>query len=221
MKFKPHLFLVMITFCFAQHSDLIQEIHDEYRQINNFEAKVKILTDVPNFRMPVKTITLYYLKPDSVRIKSRGFTLFPKTGPLPFLYLNRMVADSIQADTTFEEFVDGKSFTYISISDSSLVKTGKLVLTIDNYLERIERVNLIENSDTLSTFDFTYQNIAGFWMPETTTFSFNLEKRLPKTTSPSITNPFGSIDIGSAEDHFNKSARIQMIFFNMKVNEGF
>jgi len=215
------LFLFVVSICLAQNPDIIPKIHNNYQQINNFETKVKILTDVPNFRMPVKTIRLYYLKPDSIRIKAKGFTLFPKNGALPFVYLNRMVSDSVQADTVVENIVDGKSISYISFQDTNLIKSGKLILTIDNYLERVEQVNLIENADTISTIDFNYQNINGFWMPDTTTLIFNMKKRLPKTSGPSITNPFGSIDIGSAEDHFNNKARIEMIFFDMKINKGF
>jgi hypothetical protein len=221
MKRILFFWILVFSFLFGQYDiSVINRISKQYNGIEDFQGKMKVITEVPNFRMPIKTVNLFYKAPDQMKMKVKGFALLPKNGILPFMYLEKINPDSVQIDTVYTNKIDKKDFRYISISDTSIIKEARILLTIDDYLERVESVNIISIEDTLSTINFTYQNISGFWMPETTEFVFNLKKRLPMTTGPSITNPFGSIDIGSPEDHFNNQGKVQLIFSEIRLNSG-
>jgi len=219
MKFFT-TFLLIFTILLGQNSpkEIIRNISDKYDKIENMEMKVKIIADVPNLRMPVKTLKLFYIAPDSMRMEVKGFAILPKNGALPFMYL-RQLADSVEFDTSYTELVNGKEMMNITLSDTTILKEGKLLFTVDNYLERIEKVDLMMNENVVSTMNFTYQNIDGFWMPDTTQFDFTMSKRIPYASAPSISNPFGSVDIGSKEDHFQNDGKVQLIFSDFKINK--
>ena len=213
--------LLISTMLMGQNSpqEIIKHISEKYNKIQNMELKIKVITDVPNFRMPVKTVKLFYIAPDSMRMEVKGFAILPKNGVLPFVYLNQLSADSVEFDTSYTEIINGKEMMKISLSDTSIIKNGEFLFTIDNYLERIENIDFIVAKDTISTIEFTYQNVDGYWMPETTLFKFNMSKRLPYASGPSITNPFGSMDIGSKEDYFENDGKVQLIFSDFKINK--
>ena len=214
------LLLIFTAMVFAQNSpqDIIKNISEKYNKIQNMEMKVKVITDVPNLRMPIKTVKLYYIAPDSIRMEVKGFAILPKNGVLPFMYLNELASDSVEFDTNYTEIIDSKEMLILTLSDTIIVKNGKFVFTVDNFLERIEKVDLMIDNKIVSAIRFTYQNVDGFWMPDTTEFDFKMPKRLPYTSAPSISNPFGSVDIGSKEDHFENDGKVRLIFSDFKIN---
>lgn len=218
---KFSFFIILFSILLAQNNEaILSRISKKYDALQDFQGKMKVITDVPNFRMPVKTVHIFYKTPDKMKMKVKGFAILPKSGILPFMYLKKFESDSIQIDTSYTATVNSKLMTYVSIADTSILKGAEILLTIDDYLERIESVLITSEKDTISTIDFTYQNIDGFWMPETTEFNFNLKKRLPMTSGPSITNPFGSVDIGSVEDHVETWGKVSLIFQEIKINSG-
>lgn len=216
---KLLLFILLIHLCFAQ-SELLNKVSHKYEKLEDFQAKVKILTDIPNFRMPIKTINIFYKTPDKMKIKSKGFTILPKKGILPFAYIKQLDNDSTAIDTSFVSMVGTKEMSRVTIVDTSVIKNGKINLLIDNYLERIESVSVIREEDTLSVVNFSYQNVDGFWIPDTTEFTFSMKKRLPRASGPSISSPFGSVDIASPEDHYHNNGRVSLIFHDVKINQG-
>ncbi len=207
---KRIIFLLSVMSILRADVPILQHITKKYDKIQNFQSKVTIKTDIPNFRMPVKTVDIFYLAPDSLRLKAEGFALLPKTGFLPFRLLRKL--DSIQTDTSYQVRLKNKDITILEYRDSSLIKSGTLKLVLDNYLERVDQIVVSNEADTLSIIDFKYQNTAGFWLPETTMVTFKLGKQIPLASSPTITNPFGSIAIGSAESHYEKSGQVTLIF---------
>lgn len=211
--------LLISTIIYAQNTppEIIKKISAKYNKIKNIEMKVKIITDVPNFRMPIKTVKLFFIAPDSVRMETKGFAILPKNGALPFMYLNQL-ADKVEFDTSYTEMINGKEMLMITTSDTTIVRNGKLLFTLDNYLERIDKVDIVMEKEVVSTINFSYQNIDGFWMPDTTKFDFKMEKRIPYASAPSISNPFGSVDIGSKEDYFQNDGKVQLIFSDFKIN---
>lgn len=216
---KLVFWLMLLSVVFSQNdTTILSKISKQYDGVKDFQGKMQVITDVPNFRMPIKTVHLFYKAPDKMKMKVKGFALLPKNGILPFMYLKKLESDSIGIDTIYTKNINKKEMTFVSIADTSVLKGAQILLSIDTYLERIESVIITHEQDTVSTINFTYQNIDGFWMPETTEFNFNMEKRLPMASGPSITNPFGSIDIGSADDHFQNNGKVSLIFHEVRVN---
>ena len=221
MRKTPIFVFLFLSLALSQSNvDILMKIKEKYNKLEDFQAKVKIQTTIPNFRMPVKTIQLFYKTPDKLKVKTKGFALIPKKGIMPFMYLDKVTHDSIQVDTCYSRTINNKILTFISISDTSVSKTGTLALILDNILERIEKVNVIVGQDTISTINFEYQNIDGFWMPNMTDFSFNMPKRISDASGPSMTNPFGKIDRGSAAGNFQNKGNVKLFFTKIKVNQG-
>lgn len=215
------IILILFTFSTAQkYDETLKRIASQYENIEDFSGKVQITADIPNLRMPVKTIKIFYKYPDKMKMKVKGFALLPKDGILPFRYFNQMISDSSGAVKNYTLMSEEKTMTTLAIADTTFSKNGRLLLILDNYLERIEKILLMNDGDTLTTLDFTYQNIDGYWIPETTRFHFNLAKRIPRASGPSITNPFGSIELGSPDDHYQSDGKITLYFSEIQINTG-
>ena len=66
----------------AQSTDinqLIRKAREKIDQVNTYEAKGKMKTNVTFLKVPVANITMYFSKPNKLRIKSeKGVSFIPK-----------------------------------------------------------------------------------------------------------------------------------------------
>ncbi|MBN2281339.1 MAG: hypothetical protein JXQ65_12235 [Candidatus Marinimicrobia bacterium] len=218
---KRVLFLLILSsLLLAQKGpkEIVEKISDKYKTIEKMEMKVRIVADIPNLRMPEKTIRLYYKAPDSLKMAASGFALLPKNGILPFMDLGNFVGDSASFDTIVTDTLNGKEMWVFTMSKPLTGPEEHITFWVNKGSEIIEKITITNNKDILSEISFCYQNIDGFWLPDTTRFDFYMNRRIPYALAPSITNPFGSVDIGSKEDHFNNRGEVRLIFFDFRIN---
>ncbi len=59
---------------------VINKTNAQYNLVNDYEVDMLISMSVPAFRMPKKKYKVYFMQPDLIKIKSKGFGMLPKTG---------------------------------------------------------------------------------------------------------------------------------------------
>ena len=66
----------------AQDADkLIRDVRQKLEQVNDYQAKGKLKTDVAFLKVPVSNVQVYFQKPNRFRIKKDGgISLLPKNG---------------------------------------------------------------------------------------------------------------------------------------------
>ena len=58
----------------------IYRTNEKFNSVNDYKVKMEVKLDVPAFRMPKKKYTVYFKKPNKIKVKSKGFGILPKTG---------------------------------------------------------------------------------------------------------------------------------------------
>ncbi len=59
---------------------ILNRLTNQFNKVEDYTARVDISVEMPYFRMPNKTVELYFKQPDKVKVESDGFAVVPKTG---------------------------------------------------------------------------------------------------------------------------------------------
>ncbi len=59
---------------------IINKVEKKFQTIKDYQVQVSIALSIPAFRMPKKKYKVYFKYPNSLKIKSKGFGLLPRTG---------------------------------------------------------------------------------------------------------------------------------------------
>ena len=59
---------------------IINKVEKKFQTIKDYQVQVSIALSIPAFRMPKKKYNVYFKYPNSLKIKSKGFGLLPRTG---------------------------------------------------------------------------------------------------------------------------------------------
>ena len=78
------LLILLSSFIFCEDNQevkiIIKKTEEKFKLINDYQVNMIISIDIPAFRMPKKTYTIFFKQPGMLKVKSRGFGLLPKTG---------------------------------------------------------------------------------------------------------------------------------------------
>ncbi|HEY8734360.1 MAG TPA: hypothetical protein VIL90_07320, partial [Puia sp.] len=60
-------------------SSLMKQIQFKLEKINDYEADARLKTQIPFLKVPDATVTVYYKKPDKIKIRNQnGISLVPR-----------------------------------------------------------------------------------------------------------------------------------------------
>ena len=84
MKELLILLIIVCEFIFSNESKIVDRIIKltdyQYNIIQDYEVDISVSMKVPAFRMPKKRYKVYFMQPDLIKVKSKGFGILPKTG---------------------------------------------------------------------------------------------------------------------------------------------
>ena len=185
--------------------------------VNDYEAKGRMKTNVTFLKVPVATVSIYFKKPNKLKVKSeKGISFIPKG------------AVSINMSNIL-----GNDFTVIDGGDDKIngvpVKIARLLPTDENsdvvlstiYIDPVK--NLIMKARTTTRENGTYElemsygKFAAYGLPDKIKFSFNTKDyKLPK----GVTFDFDDGTKVKASDVKNKKGRAEIFFNNYIINKG-
>ncbi len=187
--------------------------------VNDYKATGRMKTNVAFLKVPIANVSVYFKKPNKLKVKSeRGISFIPK-GAVSINLTNLTGTNKFTVIDAGTDKIDGK-----------LVRVAKLLPTDDNsdvvlstvYID--EATSLIKKAKTTTKdngtyeLEMTYGKYASFGLPDKIIFSFNAKDyKLPK----GITFDFDDGVAPTATDKLKgKKGRAEITFSNYIVNKG-
>ncbi len=198
---------------------LLAKAKSTIESVNNYKATGRMKTNVAFLKVPVANVSVYFKKPNKLKVKSeKGISFIPK-GAVSINLTNLTGTNQFTVIDAGTDKIAGK-----------VVRVAKLLPTDDNsdvvlstvYID--EATSLIKKAKTTTKdngtyeLEMTYGKYASFGLPDKIIFSFNAKDyKLPK----GITFDFDDGAVASPTDKLKgKKGRAEITFSNYIVNKG-
>ncbi len=216
------ILLLFTTVSFGQNlkpEDVLDKVKENFGKVNDYEVNVTIKVDVDFLKVPESNATIFYKKPDKIRLKSEGFALLPKEG------LNFSPYSFLEGDYTSifdkDQEVDGRPCYSVKIIP--LGDRGDLILTtllIDKEQFIIRKIESTTKTNGTFSIDLKYDNNIKYPLPSQMIFTFNVQKmQMPKEITGDIG---GEENSGKENQSGNKTTtgKVYVTYSDYKVNKG-
>lgn len=198
---------------------LIEQARLKIDQVNQYEAKGKMKTNVTFLKVPVANVTIYFSKPNQLRIKSeKGVSFVPKGA----------------VSINLGEVLSAKDFTILDAGDDRVgpipVKVVKLLPNDDNsdlvlstlYIDPVKALVMRARTTTRENgtyeLDMTYGKYSEYGLPDKIFFSFNTKDyKLPKGVTFDFDD--GSAAKQPVEKGKPKKGRAEIYISSYKINQ--
>src|SRR5687767_5018762 len=110
------LFLCSIHHGYTQDADaLIKKVKAKIEKVSDYQAAGVMKTNVPFLNVPVADVTVYFKRPDKLKIKNeKGISLVPK-GAVSMSLSNLMTGKNYQAIPAGTETINGRTVRVIKL----------------------------------------------------------------------------------------------------------
>ena len=220
-------FFLIITAVFAfniasAQSDintLVLRAKIKLNTVNDYTASGRMKTNVAFLKVPVASITVYYKKPNKLKVKSeRGISFIPK-GAVNINMSNLATTDKFTIIDAGTEVINGRKLRVAKMlpdDDNSDIVLSTIYVDETSALIYKAKTTTRENG----TYELlmTYGKYADWALPDKILFSFNTKDyKLPK----GVTFDFDSGEKAStAEKVKNKKGSAEISFSNYVINKG-
>ncbi len=137
-------------------------IHD---QVRDYTCRITVDLDFPNVRMPKRTFTVYFKKPDKIRIDSQGqLVILPKDILLPGR-LSKHVREGAKVVLAGKSVVDGRPVYCIKIIPQKQNRPERIMLWIWGDTWTFKRTVFMRGANPVMTADWQHIRVGDFWMP--------------------------------------------------------
>lgn len=222
---KKALILLIITLhintVFAQQYDtkpLLDSIKKKMNRVTDYSADIQIKLNVSFIKIPVKSATIYFKKPNKVKMKTEGFAMLPKQSA------SFNAADFLNKDfSSFyvkSEKINGVQNDVVKVVPMS--SDGEIILAtmwIDRKKQLVNKIDATTKSNGNFLLEFRYPKTPNpYEMPDLLKFTLDITK----TTLPvSITGDFDSDQrIKKSDEAKKQKATLSISYSNYKINTG-
>ncbi len=170
----------MLLFDFGasgQDADLlIKNVREKFQKVKEYEAAVSIKIDVDFVKIPDKTGTIWFMQPDHIKVKTKGFSLLPKRG-MNFSP-NQLLEGGFTPIWIKKEVVDGHNTEVVKVipqsDDSDILISTLWIDPVKNIIRKLESTTRNEGTFVMQ---FSYGKLySGYELPEKIIFDFDLRK---------------------------------------------
>lgn len=222
---KKLLLLILFLGCIwalpkAQNIDqLVSAVKDKLNKVQNYQARAKMKTNVSFLKVPIANITVYFQKPNHIKIKSdKGVSFIPK-GAMSINAGSLLDGSGYTVIDGGKEMLDGRELRIARIlpnDENSDVVLSTLYIDPQNLVVRKARTTTRENGTY--ELELNYGQFSGYGLPDKLVFSFNIKDyKLPK----GITFDF---DEGSSAPKAPrpqpKKGKAEISFSSYQINQG-
>jgi outer membrane lipoprotein-sorting protein len=195
---------------------IVEKVQSRLNEIDDYSVTAKTVVEIPNLRIPDKTIHVFYKKPDRVSVKTSGFAIVPKFGFLPSV--SSVITDDVDIRLQNTVTEDGQTMYVLVIKPRELKVNVVTTIWVDTQRWTLEKV-LIEAKDFgESVIIFSYVDIDGVWLPESTTVFLKMKQGIPDMQRPSVEYPVGFMAFNNQPK--NIQGKVTVTFRDYKVNRG-
>jgi hypothetical protein len=225
MKQIKHFFffivlLLLIQSVFAQTpEELIQQVRTKLEQVNDYQAKGKMKTNVIFIKAPIANIKVYYKKPGKLKIvNEKGISFIPKGSVninLSNIFVNTVGFDIIDAGTE-----NGSGLRIIKLlpkDDNADIVLSTLYIDESKLLIKKSKTTTKENGTY--ELEMTYGKYAAYGLADKAIFSFNTKDyKLPKGVTFDYDD--GNKKNEPANQLKNKKGKVEITYSEYTINKG-
>jgi outer membrane lipoprotein-sorting protein len=197
---------------------IIDRVRFTYEAINDYRVTAHVKVNIPNLRMPDKRIKILFKKPDRMSIQTNGFALVPKIGFIPILDTLLTNNTTVQFKNTIQE--NGKILHLLEFTPKQQPEDASITIWVDTQRWTIEKALLRLKDTGESVMNFSYRQIDGFWLPETTKVYIRIEHGIPMLNRPTIDSPVGSVDRSNLGNKEPMDGQVIIFFKDYRINRG-
>jgi outer membrane lipoprotein-sorting protein len=183
---------------------ILQKTVNLYDKIADYQVQVKTQVRMEGVEIPDRTATLYYKKPDKVKIESEQVILLPRQAVLYMHELGKHLEQDARVSLIGESRTAQKVTYVLKIipKKDDPTKPLRLIVAIDGRRWTVDTMKILQAGKLLAQLDAKYVKVKDtYWLPS------SLELRL--TTS-----------LGAFPGSANKGGTATVTFSNYRVNLG-
>ena len=199
-----------------QAADLLQKIRARLDQVNDYQAMGTMRTNVSFLKEPQAAVTVYFKKPDKLKIKNdKGISLVPKGAVT--VSLNNLLKGSYTVLDGGTDTAHGQKVRVIKLLPQD--ENADLVLStfwVDELRLVILRARTTTRDNGTYEVDMRYGKYIAYALPDQVVFTFNVKNyKLPK----GITFDY---DDGSKKQQpaANAKGRVELNYSSYVINKG-
>lgn len=199
--------------------EVIGQIRTKLERVNDYEAKGKMKTNVTFIKIPIANVTVYFKRPDKLRIKNdKGMSFVPKGT------VNLNLGSLFTTGSNFDIIDVGKeSGTNLRIikmlpreENSDIVLS---TLYIDEQKMVIKKAKTTTRENGTYELELSYGKYAEYGLADKVIFSFNTKDyKLPKGVTFDYDD--GSDDKTPEDKLKNKKGKVEITYSNYSINKG-
>ena len=217
--------IIIFFFCsikaFAQQdiNILLAKAKATIETVNDYKASGRMKTNVAFLKVPIATVSVYFKKPNKLKVKSeKGISFIPK-GAVSINLTNLTGTNKFTVLDAGTDKINGQTVRVAKLlpqDDNSDVVLSTVY--IDEATSLIKKAKTTTKDNGTYELEMTYGKYAAFGLPDKIIFSFNAKDyKLPK----GITFDFDDGAAPTATDKLKgKKGRAEITFSNYIVNKG-
>lgn len=217
---KTHLiiFLSFLTSAaFAQDANsVLQKVKEKLNKVNDYEATGIMKTNVSFLKVPEANVTVYFKRPDHLKIKNdNGISLVPK-GAVSISLNNLLKGNFTAIDAGFETGQNSKIrvIKLLPVDDNSDIVLSTLYVDENNMLIVKARTTTKENGTY--EVEMSYGRYAPFALPDKVVFTFNTKDyKLPK----GVTFDYDDGTKKKTENSIGNKAKVEINYSSYIINK--
>lgn len=225
MKQKKYFFFIVFVMLFCQSvfaqtpEELILQVRTKLEQVNDYQAKGKMKTNVVFIKAPIANVKVYYKKPGKLRIvNENGISFIPKGSVninLSNIFVNTDGFDIIDAGTE-----NGSGLRIIKLlpkDDNADIVLSTLYIDESKLLIKKSKTTTKENGTY--ELEMTYGKYAIYGLADKAIFSFNTKDyKLPKGVTFDYDD--GDKKNEPADQLKNKKGKVEITYSEYTINKG-
>lgn len=226
MKNKKYNFLfILLSFfslnAFAQTdiTALVNKAKTNLDKVNDYTATGKMKTNVAFLKVPIANITVYFKKPNKLKVTSeKGISFIPK-GAVNINMSNLTATNNFTVIDAGSEIINGKSLRVAKLlPDDDENEVVLSTIYIDPTSALIYKTKTTTRNSGSYELDLTYGKYAAYALPDKIVFSFNTKDyKLPKGVTFDF-DPGSSQPV--ADKTKNKKGKAELTFYSYVINKG-
>lgn len=225
MKQKKYFFFIVFVMLFCQSvfaqtpEELVLQVRTKLEQVNDYQAKGKMKTNVVFIKAPIANVKVYYKKPGKLKIvNENGISFIPKGSVninLSNIFVNTDGFDIIDAGTE-----NGSGLRIIKLlpkDDNADIVLSTLYIDESKLLIKKSKTTTKENGTY--ELEMTYGKYAVYGLADKAIFSFNTKDyKLPKGVTFDYDN--GNKKNEPADQLKNKKGKVEITYSDYSINKG-
>ncbi len=185
--------------------EIVQKALQLRREIKDYTARVTVATDIPDVDIPARSVTVYYKRPDRIRVKSENLVIMPRN-VLQLHSLGSKIIDDADCHLQGQKTVGGRTLYSVKIIPRAKKNPNRAIIWIwgDNWTPRT--LEAYRGPELKAKIHWTHQKVNNtYWLPETIRFEA-VGEDLPGRKSGTITLRFSNfrVNTGLSDDIFKQ-----------------